>query len=92
MEKDDEGEVLDVTLFKQIVESLCFLCNTRPNISYVLGLISRFMCEPKRAHMYAAKSLLRYLQGTLDYGIMFPYSSMYQQAALVGYLDSDYCG
>ncbi|XP_006582472.1 uncharacterized protein LOC114414123 [Glycine soja] len=69
----DEKEV-DPTMYKQIVGSLRYLCNTRPNIAYCVGLISRFMEKPKTPHFLAAKRILRYVKGTLDVGILYPYS------------------
>ncbi|CAL0333886.1 unnamed protein product [Lupinus luteus] len=72
---DEDGESVDATKFKQIVGSLRFLCNTRPDLIFGLGLVSRFMCNPKKSHMLAAKRLLRYVQGTTDYGVLFPTKS-----------------
>ena len=42
-----EEITVDSTLFKQIVGSLRFICNSTPDISYAVGLISRFMCNPR---------------------------------------------
>ena len=57
-----EEIAVDSTLFKQIVGSLRFICNSRPDISYAVGLISRLMCNPRAPHMAAAKHILRYLR------------------------------
>lgn len=61
----------DETLYREIVGSLMFICHTRPDISYVVGLVSRFMSNPKQSHMMAAKRVLRYLKWTLNYGVFF---------------------
>jgi len=50
MSLNNEGELADATLYKQIVGSLRYLCNTRPNIAYSVGTISRFMKAPKICH------------------------------------------
>jgi negative regulator of replication initiation len=42
---NEEEEIVDPTLFKKIVGSLRYLCNSRPNIAYAVGIISRFMSE-----------------------------------------------
>jgi hypothetical protein len=55
----------DVTLFKQVVWSSGFICNTRPDINYVVGSVSRFMSNPKAPHLIAAKRILIYLKGTM---------------------------
>ncbi|XP_019425043.1 PREDICTED: uncharacterized protein LOC109333917 [Lupinus angustifolius] len=70
--KDEEGEAVNETLYKHMVGSLRFLCNNIPDLSYGVGLVSRFMCNPKKSHMSVVKRLLRYVQGTSDYGILFP--------------------
>lgn len=43
LEADLEVEDFDPTLFKQLAGSLMYLCNTRPVISYSVGVVSRFM-------------------------------------------------
>jgi len=69
--KDESEKSMDNTLFKQVVGSLRYLYNTRPDISFAVGLISRFSDDPKASHWVAAKRILRYLRGTLNYGILF---------------------
>ena len=71
IEELDERPV-DATLFKQIIGSLRFLCNSRLDISYGVGLLSRFMGNPRAPHMTIAKHILRYLKGTSDFGLLFP--------------------
>jgi len=66
--ENDEKEV-NPTLFKQIVGSLRFLCHTRPDIAYGVGLISRYMVKPTTSHLVAAKNILRYVKGTNSYAI-----------------------
>ncbi|KAL4377055.1 hypothetical protein GQ457_02G041490 [Hibiscus cannabinus] len=63
---DSTREPVNPTLFKSIVGSLRYLTITRPDITYAVGLISRFMENPKQDHWIAAKRILRYVKGTLD--------------------------
>lgn len=72
LEKGGNEKAIDPTLYKQMVGSLRYLYNSRPDISYGVGLISRFMDDPRQSHLVAAKRIMRYLKGTLDYGILFP--------------------
>ncbi|RZC15548.1 Copia protein isoform B [Glycine soja] len=65
--KDESEKSVDSTLFKQVVGSLRYLCNTRPDFSFVVSLISRFSNNPKASHWAVAKRILRYLRGTLSY-------------------------
>jgi hypothetical protein len=54
-------------------------------------MMSRFMQKPKVSHLAAAKRILRYLKGTLDYGILFPATDEGKECKLVGYTDSSWC-
>ena len=90
--KDEEGEAVDETLFKQIVGSLRYVCNSRPDLCFGVGLISRFMSSPRKVHLLAAKRLLQYLAGTADHGILFPFGRKKSELELIGFVDSDYGG
>eukprot|EP01018_Ginkgo_biloba_P037381 Gb_30022 [translate_table: standard] len=61
----DEGVKIVGTLYRRLVGSLIYLTTTRPDIAFAVGIVSRFMAEPKQSHWLAAKRILRYLQGTL---------------------------
>ncbi|GKD47729.1 retrovirus-related pol polyprotein from transposon TNT 1-94 [Tanacetum coccineum] len=87
--KHDRGKVVDSTLFKSLVGSLRYLTCTRPDILFVVGLISRFMEEPTTKHLKIAKRILRYIKGTVDYGMFYSISEDFK---LVGYSDSDWAG
>jgi hypothetical protein len=56
---------------------------TRPDISFAVSKLSRFMSNPGTDHWHALERVMRYLQGTMSYGIH--YSS--QHAVLEGYSD-----
>nr|KYP66838.1 Retrovirus-related Pol polyprotein from transposon TNT 1-94 [Cajanus cajan] len=89
---ENEASV-DGTLFRQIVGSLRFICHSRPEIAFSVGLVSRFMNDPRQPHLVAAKRILRYLKGTLGYGIMFSHQTKEDDGLrLVAYSDSDWCG
>ena len=53
------------------------------------SLLLRFMQEPRDKCMLAAKRVLRYVKGTLDYGI--EYKSV-EKGSLQGFSDSDWAG
>ncbi|KAA0050234.1 putative copia-type polyprotein [Cucumis melo var. makuwa] len=55
----------------------------------LVGLMSRFMESPTTTHLKVAKRILRYLKGTLDYGLFYSSSKKFQ---LEGYCDSDWVG
>ena len=53
-------------VYKQLVGSLMYLTATRPDLMYVVCLISRFMANPTEIHLQAAKKVLGYLKGIVD--------------------------
>ncbi|RDX98796.1 hypothetical protein CR513_18244, partial [Mucuna pruriens] len=71
-----------------IIGSLRFLCNNRPDISYGIGLLSRFMDNPQAPHMTAAKHILRYLKGTSDIGLLFPIGNDQNRSCIEAYSNS----
>jgi hypothetical protein len=60
----------DATKYRQLVGSLIYLPTTIPNISFVVGIISKFMQNPCEGHWSAAKRVLKYLKGTQDFGLI----------------------
>ena len=90
LDTGDHEASVDATLFKKLVGCLRFVYHSRPEISYGFGLVSRFMSNPKQSHLAAAKRILRYLKGTLNYGILFPHQKEKCELYLVAYSDSDW--
>ena len=66
-----------------------YLTATRPNLMYVVSLISRFMESPKDSHWKFGKIILRYVAGTAGYGLWYTRTS---DCTLTGYTDSDFAG
>jgi hypothetical protein len=89
LSKDDEGPTVDSTLYKILLDSLLSLTATRPDIMYAANLVSRFMESPKDSHWKMAKRSLRYVAGTLHFGLWYTTSDCNQ---LSGYTDSDFAG
>ncbi|KAG6401917.1 hypothetical protein SASPL_138785 [Salvia splendens] len=86
---NDKGEKVDPTLCKSLVGSMRYLTCSRPDILYATGLVSRYMENPTTSHFKAAKRILRYLRGTIDYGLVYSHTNDYK---LVGYSNSDWAG
>ena len=89
LNKDDGGKKVNSTLYKQIVGSLMYLIATRPDIMHAVSVISRYMECPTEIHLLAAKRILRYLQGTKEFGLFFKKG---EKSDLFGFTDSDYAG
>lgn len=87
--KDEGGVKVNETYFKQMVGSLMYITSTRPDMMFFVSLISRFMSRPTELHFQAAKRALRYLRGTVNYGILYKKGGVEE---LVAFTDSDYAG
>ncbi|GJT48318.1 ribonuclease H-like domain, reverse transcriptase, RNA-dependent DNA polymerase [Tanacetum coccineum] len=72
--KTAEGTMVNSTEYRSLIGCLRYLLHTRPDLSYSIGLLSRFMQEPKEQHMKAIKKVLRYVKGTKDYGITYKHN------------------
>ena len=62
---------------------------TRPDLAYVVGVVSRYMSNPVRKHWEAVKHILRYLRGTKDAWLTFGSNN---STEVEGYTNSDYAG
>jgi hypothetical protein len=81
------SELIDSTLYRQIIGLLMYLMNTRPDICFFVNTLSQFLVEPKHVHLVVAKHVMRYLKGTLDYGFIYDRDHDF---TLSGYTDLDW--
>jgi hypothetical protein len=86
---DTSSDLIDATLYRQIIGSLMYLTNTRPNICFAVNTLSRFLVKPRCLHLVAAKHVMRYLKGTMDYGLSYDGDHDF---TLSGYTDADWAG
>nr|GEX96158.1 ribonuclease H-like domain-containing protein [Tanacetum cinerariifolium] len=86
---DDGDLVSDSTLYRSLASSLQYLTFTRPNISYAVQQVYLYMHDLREPHFSARKRILRYVRGTLDYGLQLFTSST---TSLVAYSDADWAG
>ena len=68
---DASSELVDAMMYHQMIGSLMYLMNTRPNICFVVNTMSQFLIDPRHVHLIDAKHILRYLRGTVDYGLKY---------------------
>ena len=52
---DTSSELIDATLYRQIIGSLIYLTNTKPDICFSVNTLSQFLVEPRRVHLSTAK-------------------------------------
>ena len=68
---DASSESVDATMYRQMIVSLMYLTNTRLDIFFAVNTLSQFLIDPRHVHLTAAKHILRYLKGTVDYGLKY---------------------
>ena len=74
---DDSSELVDVVQYRQIIgPGICFAVNT----------LSQYLVQPRWVHLIAAKHVMRYLKGTIDFGLYYDGNHDYR---LYGYTDAD---
>ena len=71
MSIESDTRECETTLYCQLVESLIYLTITQRDLSYPVGLLSQFMQTPRDIHLDCAKRVLRYVSGTMAFGILY---------------------
>jgi len=62
LSKDANEKEVDPNQYKRLIGSLRYLCNMRPDLAYIVGIVSRFMEKSKSSHLEATKRILRYIR------------------------------
>jgi hypothetical protein len=70
--KVSDSKPVDTTMYRSLIDSLRYLLHTRPELTYSVCYLSRFMEVPKQEHLDAVKRVLRYVAGTVDYSLLYP--------------------
>eukprot|EP00253_Pinus_taeda_P012101 PITA_12101 len=86
---NDESTVVHQPTYRSMIGSLLYLTGTRPDIMHVVGIVGRFQENPKETHLQAVNRILKYLQGTQNYGLWYPRDT---DLTLHAYTDVDWAG
>ncbi|XP_050875269.1 secreted RxLR effector protein 161-like [Lathyrus oleraceus] len=70
-----------------MIGSLLYLTASRPDITFSVGVCVRYLSEPKISHITQVKRILKYINGTSDYGILYSHNA---NSLLRGYCDVDW--
>ncbi|MCP3667059.1 MAG: DDE-type integrase/transposase/recombinase [Gammaproteobacteria bacterium] len=95
---EEGAEDCDVTLFQSAIGSINYAVSaTRPDLASALNCVNCYMQNPKDVHWKAVKHILRYIKGTVDFGLVFSASrdsdgSFNSDLKLIGYCDADWAG
>ncbi|GJS49640.1 putative ribonuclease H-like domain-containing protein [Tanacetum coccineum] len=87
--KDEDGEEVDVHLYRSMIGSLMYLTSLRPDIMFAVCACARYQVNPKVSHLHAVKRIFRYIKGQPKLGLWYPKDSPFD---LVAYTDSNYAG
>ena len=83
----DPSEVeVSPNLYRSIIGSLLHLTASRPDIAFNVGVYARYQVALKESHLIAVKQIIRYINGTPNYGLWYSKDS---NACLVGYSDTN---
>jgi len=77
----------DMGRYQRLVGKLIYLTHTRPDITYVVGVVSQFMHAPSEEHMDVVYRILRYLKGASGKGLLYSKNSI---SNIEGYTDADW--
>jgi len=86
---DDSHPLDDPGRYKRLIGKLIYMTVTRPDITFIVGVLSKFMHEPKEAHWSAALRILAYCKSCPGKGLVY---KKYRHVHISGYSDSGYDG
>ncbi|XP_014632951.1 uncharacterized protein LOC114420517 [Glycine soja] len=87
--KDDRADKVEEHQFRSLIGCLMYLTATRSDIMFAVSMLSRFKRCASEMHLQAVKWIVRYVKGTVDYGVKYTHSQNFQ---FHGYSDSDWGG
>lgn len=82
-------DAADATTYRSLTGALQYLTITRPDLSYSVQQACLFMHAPRTSHLSLVKRIVRYVKGTLDFGMHITPST---STSLVAYSDADWAG
>ena len=88
--KDGKEDEENLSQFRSLIGNLRYLINTRPDITYSMNYLRRYMNKPSSEHMSAAKRILRHIKGTSSFGKR--YERGRKNYSIQGFSDSDFVG
>lgn len=86
LQLEDGADKCNEAVYRSLVGGLIYLTHTRPNLVYAVGIISRFMQYPSKIHYGAARRILKYVAGTINFGLWYERGV---EIELSGFADSD---
>ncbi|XP_050910068.1 secreted RxLR effector protein 161-like [Lathyrus oleraceus] len=77
---------MDQSLYRGMIDSLLYLTAGRLDITFAIGVCARYQSKPKMSQITQVKRIMKYINGTSDYGILYSHNA---NSLLTGYRDAD---
>ena len=74
-------------MYRQLIRNLIYITLTRLDISYTIGVMSRYMQNPKKPHLEVVRRILGYVKSTINYSLL---CKECENCKLTGYYDVEY--
>ncbi|XP_039815164.1 uncharacterized mitochondrial protein AtMg00810-like [Panicum virgatum] len=85
----DGAPVADPSEYRSIAGALQYLTLTCPDLAYAVQQVCLFMHDPREPHLALLKRILRYVKGTLSFGLHLGVGPV---QSLTAYSDADWAG
>lgn len=72
-----------------MIRGLLYLTTSRTDITFEVEVCARYQAKPKAKNQNQVKRIMKYINGTYDYGILYSHDII---SILVGYCDADWAG
>ena len=87
----EDEQCIDQQVYQSAIGSLLYYLSvaTRPDITFAVSNMARFSSKPTTQHWTGVKRIMRYLQGTINHGILYTKLSSRE---CIGFSDADWAG
>ncbi|KAL5560868.1 hypothetical protein UlMin_030615 [Ulmus minor] len=89
--EEEKDYMLNIPYSNAVGSLMYSMVSSRPDLSFAISVLSRFMSNPGKSHWEAMKWLFRYIKETTDIGLIYE-KNKGTKLGLEGFVDSDYAG
>lgn len=93
LENFENNMIVNNVPYKEAIGSLMFLAMvSRPDISFAVGVLSRYADKPTNGHWNGVRRVIKYIKGTLHYGLIYGKNDLKKNTQFLAYSDEDFAG
>lgn len=78
LSKNDDSIEVNHISYRSMIRKLQYVVHRKPNISLIVGIVARFLANPKENHMMVVKMIMRFLKDTKDCGLYYKKSDRFE--------------